>query len=428
MDTTKHQRNVIGWILSNYETESAWNTIRKRGVTEEHFTDALCRSVFIAADAVKKTSKRLDSLSIIDHAVRSGMPLDGQQQAMRCVDEAVIIAGHLEPSIDALLSAHLADRAAMTLASYARAMKDTENAIDTLHEAQLKLGELSLSYAPADVHHISHFREEKLAQWEAARNTGFVGLPSSIQGVNKNLGGYRRKVMCMIGGYRGEGKSLFLRQELYSMARKGFKCLLVTLEDPEDIAAAIVAGHAAKRSIFALDTGTASDYARQDVDAAWAGMQDLPLWTAYTRTIEEIVSVCTAHKAMYGLDAIGLDHIQYISPYQLPKMDRNGTVAMYSNTVCGLLKDMDAAGLVASQFSRRAESEGRRPKLSDLRDSGTLEQDCRQALLLSRDGDDHLIEVAKNNFGPSGTDIRLRRIGAEHRFEEVQSVIERDMV
>jgi replicative DNA helicase len=356
------------------------------------------------------------------------MSLAGLNAAMHCVDSAVIIEGHLEPSIDALLSARLAVQAASLMESYARAMRDTESAVDTLREAQIKLGELSNGYQPASIHHITHFREEKVAQWEAAKDTGFVGLPSSIREIDQKLGGYRRKVMCMIGGYRGEGKSLLLRQELYSMAKRGFKTLLVTLEDPEDIAAAVVAGHVSRQSIFALDTGMSSDFTRREVDEAWEGMASIPMWTVYARTIQEIVSVCSAHKATHGLDAIGIDHIQYISPYQLPKMDRNGTVALYSGAICGMLKDLDAAGLVASQFSRRAESEGRRPKLSDLRDSGTLEQDCRQALLLSRDGDNHILEVAKNNFGPSGQDITLRRIGQEHRFEAVESTQGSDMV
>jgi replicative DNA helicase len=348
------------------------------------------------------------------------MTHDDQKAAMRCVDEAVIIAGHLEPSIDALVSARLAIQAATVMESYARAMRDTESAIDLLREAQIKLGELSIGYQPTSVHHIGHFRQEKVDQWRAAKNTGFVGLPSSIKEIDQKLGGYRRKVMCMIGGYRGEGKSLFLRQELYSMAKRGYKTLLVSLEDPEDIAAAVVAGHASRKSIFALDTGMSSDYTRDVVDSEWQAMANLPMWTVYARTIQEIVSVCSAHKATHGLDAIGIDHIQYISPYQLPKMDRNGTVALYSGAICGMLKDLDAAGLVASQFSRRAESEGRRPKLSDLRDSGTLEQDCRQALLLSREGDHHVLEVAKNNFGPSGQDIQLKRIGEEHRFEAIE--------
>ena len=428
MDTTKHQRNVIGWLLSGYESESAWLTIGRRGLTSDHVPDRLCRMIFEAVESLKRRGRRIDSLAITDEATRAGMTLDDNKAAMRCVDEAVIIAGHLEPSIDAVISARLANQAASVMESYARAMKDTESAIDTLREAQVRLGELAAGYQPASVHHITHFREEKVAQWEAAKDTGFVGLPSSIREIDQKLGGYRRKVMCMIGGYRGEGKSLFLRQELYSMAKRGFKTLLVTLEDPEDIAAAVVAGHVSRQSIFALDTGMSSAYTRREVDEAWEGMASIPMWTVYASTIQEIVSVCSAHKAMHGLDAIGIDHIQYISPYQIPKMDRNGTVALYSGAICGMLKDLDAAGLVASQFSRRAESEGRRPKLSDLRDSGTLEQDCRQALLLSRDGDNHILEVAKNNFGPSGQDITLRRIGAEHRFEAVESTEGSDMV
>ena len=412
-----HERNVAGWLMGP-DADAAWLELCEAQVSDEQFTDPLCVNVVRCAAFAKEQGRTLDIFAVRDSAVRVGCELQAAD-CMRLVDEAVIIPGHLAPSLAYIKSEALRRAATMFFKRGAERIEGFDDLTEGLHKMNVELAALlsSQTSRSSSVHHITHYREEKVEQWKSAKNCGFVGLPSSLPEIDRHLGGYRRRVMTVIGGYRGEGKSLFLRQELYSMATKGFKVLLVTLEDPEDMASAIVAGHAARSSIFALDVGTASPFKIQDIDDTWAAMENLPFWTAGARTIEDIVSVCMTHKAKHGLDAVGIDHIQYISPYQRPKMDRNGTIALYSNAICGLLKDVDSAGLVASQFTRGAEKDNRRPRLSDLRDSGTIEQDCRQALLLSRDGEGHILEVAKNNFGPSGVDIGLKRIGNEHRFE-----------
>jgi replicative DNA helicase len=366
----------------------------------------------------KEAGRPLDVHSVFDAARSDNYELD-RASMNRLIDDAFISHGHLAPSIEIVKDSALRRDAVLFFKRAFTEMQDAETAREKLNEIQTELTTLQAEQVSrsSQVHHITHHREDKVDQWRKAKSVGFVGLPSSIKEIDHALGGYRRKVMCIIGGYRGEGKSLFMRQELYSMATKGFKTLLVTLEDPEDMAAAVVAGHAARSSVFSLDVGTATPFKIDAINETWAGMKGLPMWTASARTIEDITTICMAHKARYGLDVIGIDHIQYINPYVRPRLDRNGTIALYSNAICNLLKDTDAAGLVASQFGRSAERDGRRPRLSDLRDSGTIEQDCRQALLLSRDPLGHILEVAKNNFGPSGLDIGLARIGAEHRFE-----------
>jgi replicative DNA helicase len=66
MDTTKHQSNVIGWLLSGYESESAWITISRRGLTADHFTDRVYMDIFSAAESLKIRGRRIDALAITD--------------------------------------------------------------------------------------------------------------------------------------------------------------------------------------------------------------------------------------------------------------------------------------------------------------------------------------------------------------------------
>jgi len=59
--------------------------------------------------------------------------------------------------------------------------------------------------------------------------------------------------------------------------------------------------------------------------------------------------------------------------------------------------------------------------MSDLRDSGTLEQDARQICILYKDNeqDCYIVEIVKNNYGPSGNSVKFNRIDNEQRFEEI---------
>jgi replicative DNA helicase len=101
-------------------------------------------------------------------------------------------------------------------------------------------------------------------------------------------------------------------------------------------------------------------------------------------------------------------------------MSRNDTMAHYSQCIVNMAKRLDIAAVCASQFSRASEKESRKPRLSDLRDSGSLEQDARQIILLYWDAeaDSFMLEVAKNNYGQSGEAVEVIRYGDMQRFEE----------
>jgi replicative DNA helicase len=232
--------------------------------------------------------------------------------------------------------------------------------------------------------------------------------------------------MTVLGGYRGEGKSTLSRQEALGLARKGYKVLLCSLEDPGDVAAAGMVGNYAGRSVFHFDTGENTDEDINRMDAEWSDLSTIPLHIASgAMRIEDIENCAMIHAAKHGLDFLIVDHIQFITPYKLQGVDRNGTVATYSQRLVSILTKHAIPGLVLSQLSRDSEKENRKPRLSDLRDSGCIEQDARAVLLLyaDADADCHTLEIAKNNFGVSGKAFHVRRQDGKQRFEMLGEVI-----
>jgi replicative DNA helicase len=186
-------------------------------------------------------------------------------------------------------------------------------------------------------------------------------------------------------------------------------------------------GNHASEDVFSLDVGKSDTRVIDKMDKAWQEIADLPLWIiAHPMAMPDIMATSHLLKSRFDVDIIFIDHIQFILPYQLPGTNRNNTIAAYSQQIVGIAKTLDVAVVVASQLSRDAEKSNRPPRMSDLRDSGTIEQDARQIVLLYWDNEvkHHIINVAKNNYGIAREDINVRRLDGRQRFEEIVEVVD----
>ncbi len=127
-------------------------------------------------------------------------------------------------------------------------------------------------------------------------------------------------------------------------------------------------------------------------------------------TITKMKSVCRKLKAEHGLDLIIVDYLQLM----VPKKDSDSLVQQVteiSRSLKALAREMEAPVLALSQLSRAVEQRGGKPRLSDLRDSGSIEQDADVVMFIHRE--DKMNEnsdkkniaeiiIAKHRNGPTG--------------------------
>jgi replicative DNA helicase len=119
-------------------------------------------------------------------------------------------------------------------------------------------------------------------------------------------------------------------------------------------------------------------------------------------------------KQEHKIQALFVDYLQLC---RADKDKKNEEVAEISASLKGLAKDMQIPVIALSQLSRAVESEDRRPRLSDLRESGAIEQDADVVLMLSRDmaGTEADLTVAKQRNGPLDM-VPLTFLKEETRF------------
>ena len=148
-------------------------------------------------------------------------------------------------------------------------------------------------------------------------------------------------------------------------------------------------------------------------------------------SIMEMKNKCRRHKAEKGLDLIVIDCLQLMSIEGKKTESRTQEISQLSRSLKLLARELDCPVIVLSQLSRAVESRpNKRPMLSDLRKSGSIEQDADIVIFLYRDeyynpetdkpGECEVI-VAKHRSGPTGT-VDVTWLGKYTRFADKSSV------
>ena len=182
----------------------------------------------------------------------------------------------------------------------------------------------------------------------------------------------------------------------------------------------------AKVDSYLLRTGQADPSAFQKIAMAMDTLTQADLWIDDTPalTIASLRSRARRMKAQYGIALIVVDYLQLM---QGGRQDsRVQEVSDISSGLKAIAKELDVPVLALSQLSRESERrENKRPQLSDLRDSGSIEQDADVVLFLYREGlHNREVErsktdliVAKNRNGPVD-DLKLVFIDSQTAFRE----------
>ena len=192
----------------------------------------------------------------------------------------------------------------------------------------------------------------------------------------------RRGDYVLIGARPSMGKTHFLLSIMEHIARKSGPFQLHSVEMRESAIGDRIYSHDAQRGWDASE-----DTARRASEAVLGRWRGLPIKVdTKSRSLAQIASSLRAAKQRDGIVAAGIDYLQLM---RLPKAGtREQEVATASRELAALAGELDIVLFVACQLSRALEQRplrDRRPRMSDLRESGQLEQDADGILFLFRE-------------------------------------------
>ena len=220
-------------------------------------------------------------------------------------------------------------------------------------------------------------------------NKGTIrGVPSGIYGLDKITNGFQKGALILVAARPGCGKtSLGMNMINHAAVKCGKKCAIFSLEmSKEEIASRSIC------SIAYVDMGKALKGEMNDKE--WKAIlsaskklseSNIYIDEGFSKSPMDILSKCRKLKREKGLDILMIDYLQLMQGSDKSRDNRTQEISEITRTLKMAARELEIPIILLSQLSRQ--SEGRkdhRPILSDLRESGSIEQDADMVLFIYR--------------------------------------------
>ena len=330
-----------------------------------------------------------------------------------------------------------------------QAFDPTTDAFDLLDNAEREIFQISesqLRKGAVDMNSVVHQTMQHLESIHG-REGGITGVPSGFSSLDAMTGGWQPSDMVIIAARPSMGKTAF------SLAVTRNAAL-----HPEKPAG--VAYFSLEMSAQQLAQRLLTSEARVDAQRARTGRLHDDDWPKLARAagrlsaasifiddtpglgILELRAKCRRLKAEHGIGLVVVDYLQLMhGTAQTKGSNREQEIAQISRSLKGLAKELDVPVLALSQLSRAVETRGgdKRPQLSDLRESGSIEQDADVVMFIYRaerygitvdengnstEGLGELL-IGKQRNGPIG-DVKVAFVNQYARFENLNSYLATD--
>jgi len=266
--------------------------------------------------------------------------------------------------------------------------------------------------------------KEALYLAEKALNSGghLSGFTTGLEVLNSKLGGLHKSDLIIVAGRPGMGKSALGTNMAFAVARRflrdsadgiepaksaGAPAVLFSLEMSADQLATRILSEQSGITSENLRTGKISQQEFRELARAAAELESLPLYIDDTPGLT-IAALRTRARRLKRQKGIGLVVVDYLQLLQ--GTGRNGAenrvqeISEISRGLKQLAKELDVPVIALSQLSRQVEQrEDKRPQLSDLRESGSIEQDADIVMFIYRE-DYYLKAVEPDMPSPNETD------------------------
>lgn len=265
------------------------------------------------------------------------------------------------------------------------------------------------------------------------------GACTGYTAIDKALDGWSREKVYVIGGRSGIGKSVFGLNVAMRLASRGHGVDFVTLEMPigEQALRAMFCQSGVESHRLKFGTMRPTDFAdmveanKHMCDWTWAWN---PKSTLNIEGVREHVRRVKDHFAAKGkeLHAVVVDHVLNIKGTN-QRQPRREQLLHITQQLKSIAKDEAVCMIALTQLNRALEQRGvkdKRPRISDLKESGSFEEDADAILLLyradryekdrSKWNNEMEVAIPKNRGGEDGVGVKLRFDGARYRIDNLE--------
>ena len=271
------------------------------------------------------------------------------------------------------------------------AFEDTTDVFDLLDKAEQNLFSVSENNFRRDYDSMQSLVREAIRDIETARDHegNLRGIPSGFTDLDRITAGWQKSDLVILAARPGMGKTAFV----LSMARNiavdfNIPLAVFSLEMSSIQLVTRLISSETQLSADKLKKGNLENYEWEQLNAKIGKLVDAPLFIDDTPALSifELRAKCRRLKAQHNIQMVIVDYIQLMSTGGDNKGNREQEISTISRSLKALAKELNVPVITLSQLNRSVETRGgsKRPILSDLRESGAIEQDADLVMFIYR--------------------------------------------
>ncbi len=318
--------------------------------------------------------------------------------------------------------------------------EDSKDVFELLDDAESNLFEITQQNLNRSVERLGTLAVQAQKQVESVSESeeGLIGVPTGFAELDKITSGWQKSDLIIIAARPGMGKTAFT----LALARNAS----FDYERPVAIFSLEMSSLQLTNRLISMESeisGTnlrnaqLEEYQWQQLHTTVEKMAQVPLFIDDTPAINifELRAKCRRLKMQHDIQLIIIDYLQLMSGAPDQKRgNREQEISTISRSLKGMAKELEVPVIALSQLSRAVETRGgiKRPQLSDLRESGAIEQDADMVMFIYRPeyyGEEEPTQpkglaeiiIAKHRNGALGT-VNLRFVPKLAKFEDMDEL------
>lgn len=407
------EKVVLGaMMLEREKVDLAMNIL-----TQDHFYDDKLRMVFKAIEILYKENSPIDLITVsnqlreMNNLESVGGPFFIAELTSR-IASAANIEFHCR-----ILTEKFISRQIIKISSEftEKAFDDTLDCFVTLDALETKLGALRMkSLSNKEALSIGQVNYKNLKRLESLKNSSVIGIPTGLTSLDNILGGWQSKKLYIIAARPGRGKTALALLACKSSAIDlNVPTAIFSLEMPDEEFSSRLFSMTTSIYNSSISKNRLKEHDWDELRSAHEMMLKKPLYIddGSPLTISELKVKARMLVKKHKVKLIIIDYLQLMTSNEKGQ-NRESIISEISRGLKSLAKELDLPIIALAQLSREIEKRGANahPMLSDLRESGSIEQDADCVIFIHSpdfDYNESIIDidliVAKNRGGLAGT-------------------------
>ena len=429
---------VLGALMLEKEAVNAVIDI----LSPEVFYKEAHQIIFAAIKDMFTKSEDIDILTVTNHLKSTGdLEAVGGAYYISQLTNRVVSSANIEYHSRIILQKYIQRRLIQISSETIKdAYEDSADVFDLLDTAENKLFQISENNLRRNYDQMPDLVKLAIDDIEKAKNAGSAlrGVPSGYTELDRITQGWQKSDLIILAARPSMGKTAFALNMARNAAVEFDKPIaFFSLEMSSVQLVTRLISSETSLTADKLRSGQLAEYEWQQLNTKVTPLINAKLYIDDTPQLSvfDLRAKCRRLKQHYDIQMIFIDYLQLMTAKTEKNGNREQEISNISRSLKSLAKELNIPVLALSQLSRSVETRpgSKKPILSDLRESGAIEQDADMVLFIYRpeyyglteDEDNSstkgkaIVSIAKHRNGKLG-DVELRFVGKYARFEDLE--------